>query len=191
MSREHLILTAWKQNKLWPSLLMGLLLANIALFVTATQVIAPKVIRLEEQLVRNQAEARLVRQQGANAATPENILARGRQDLQSFREAIPNKESFSELIGDISVLANRAGLEIDQITYDPEEKPEERLLVYSLSFTVSGSYRQLKKFIHSLEHSPRLIVIQELSLSGSSEKQQESVRMQIRLSTYFTSEVAR
>ncbi|BCA80175.1 type 4a pilus biogenesis protein PilO [Desulfuromonas sp. AOP6] len=191
MAREHLILTAWKQNKLWPSLLMVLLLANIALFVAETQVIAPKVTRLEEQLIKNQAEARLVRQQGANAATPENTLARGRQELQSFREAIPDKESFSELIGDISILASRADLEIDQITYAPEEKPEENLLIYSLSFTVSGSYRQLKKFIHSLEHSPRLIVIHELSLSGSSEKQQESVRMQIRLSTYFTSEGAR
>ena len=191
MSREHLILTAWKQNKLWPSLLMVLLLANVALFVVGNQVIAPKVMRLEEQLVKNQAEARLARQQGTNAATPENILTRGRQDLQSFREAIPGKETFSELIGDVSLLANRAGLEIDQITYAPEEKPEEKLLVYSLSFTVSGSYRQLKKFIHSLEHSPRLIAIQELSLSGSSEKQQEGVRMQIRLSTHFTSEVER
>ena len=188
MAREHLILTAWKQNQYWPSLLLILLLANIALFLTGTQVIAPKVMRLEKQLVKNQAEARLARQQGANAATPEHILAQGRQDLLSFREAIPAKETFGELVGDISMLAGRAGLDIDQITYAPEEKPEEKLLIYSLSFTVSGRYQQLKKFIHALEHSPRLIAIHELSLSGSGEKQRESVRMQIRLSTYFTSE---
>lgn len=185
MAREHLLTTAWRINKSWPSALIGLLLFNLVGFLLLNQVMAPEVASLEKQLIQSQAQARLIKQQGADAATPRNVFTQGEKDLETFRRAIPEKGELSELIGDIFALAGRSGLEIDQIGYAPKELKDEQLLLYSLSFNVAGSYVQIKKFIFSLEHSPRLIVIDAISLSGAKEEQKDNVKMQIRLSTYF------
>jgi len=190
MARESLLATAWRTNKVWPIFLVGVLIVNLAGYLWLSQVTAPHVEDLERQLMESQARARGLKQQGTDTTTPRNIYAQGEKDLETFREAIPEKKDFSELIGDVFALAGRAGLEIDQISYTPKELKEEQLLLYSLSFTVAGSYTQIKKFIFSLEHSPRLIVIDEISFSGARDKDKEGVKMQIRLSTYFRSEIS-
>jgi CBS domain-containing protein len=59
------------------------------------------------------------------------------------------------------------------------------LLRYQLTFTVNGPYRAIKQFVHTLEQSPRLIIIQQVGLQGADQPGGSDVRLQLNLDTFF------
>ncbi|MEJ2699546.1 MAG: type 4a pilus biogenesis protein PilO, partial [Desulfuromonadales bacterium] len=71
----------------------------------------------------------------------------------------------------------------------PKEE-EKGLLSDALSFTVTGKYEQVKKFIFSLEQSKRLIALEQISLSGGEQSGKEQVSLHLKLSTYFRTEAS-
>lgn len=73
------------------------------------------------------------------------------------------------------------------MSYQPELDPETGFLLYGLSFSVDGRYAEIKKFIHLLENSSRIILIDNISLSDKSGKSghPEKVSLQIKLRSYF------
>lgn len=188
MGRESIFLAAWRLNKTVPLLIGGLLLLNVAAYALMTYVVAPGIDNLERRYIERQSSVRQVRQTGAATGSPQEIYQRGVEDLEKYREAIPSRAEFTALIGEIFSLAQRAGLSIDRVGYDPNEIPERGLLRYALNFSLGGDYGQVKRFVYSLEQSERLIIIEELSLRGG-ETAQGDVDLRIRLSTYFRMDV--
>jgi len=186
MARESILLTAWRLNKKIPLLIGGLILLNIAAYAILSNVVGPRLDALERRYIERQSQVRQVRltgQSGAAAGSPREIFRRGEEDLGKFRAAIPSRTEFTALIGEIFSLATNAGLSIDRIGYEPKEITGHELLRYTLNFSVSGDYGQIKRFVYSLEQSDRLIAIEELSLSG--ESKEGKVNLRVRLSTYF------
>ena len=55
---------------------------------------------------------------------------------------------------------------------------------FELNFNVSGEYEQVKRFIHSLEQSSRLLAIKQIGLQGADDK---AVSLRLNLETYFRS----
>ena len=51
-----------------------------------------------------------------------------------------------------------------------------------LKFNVAGDYDQIKRFIHSLEQSTRLIAIKQVGLQSAND---EGVNLRLNLETYF------
>jgi type IV pilus assembly protein PilO len=82
------------------------------------------------------------------------------------------------------VLSNRASLNITQIRYSSEELKKVPLLKFSLNFNVAGNYEQIKKFIHSLEQSSRLITIKQIGLQNV---EGDAVQLGLSLETLFRS----
>jgi type IV pilus assembly protein PilO len=193
MARESILLTAWRLNRRIPILIVGLILLNIAAYVVMSNVVAPRLDALERRYIERQSQVREVRltgQTGAAAGSPREIYRRGVEDLGQFRTAIPPRTEFTALIGEIFSLAGKAGLSIDRIGYDPKEVAGQELLRYTLDFSVSGDYGQIKRFVYSLEQSDRLIAIEELSLSGGEGKSKEGdVNLRVRLTTYFKTDI--
>ncbi|WP_027715751.1 type 4a pilus biogenesis protein PilO [Desulfuromonas sp. TF] len=193
MARESILLTAWRLNRRIPILIVGLILLNIAAYVVMSNVVAPRLDALERRYIERQSQVREVRltgQTGAAAGSPREIYRRGVEDLGQFRTAIPPRTEFTALIGEIFSLAGKAGLSIDRIGYDPKEVAGQGLLRYTLDFSVSGDYGQIKRFVYSLEQSDRLIAIEELSLSGGEGKSKEGdVNLRVRLTTYFKTDI--
>ena len=62
------------------------------------------------------------------------------------------------------------------------EPKEIALLQFSLNFNVMGNYEQIKKFVHSLEQSVRLITIKQISLQGADA---DGVNLRLSLETFF------
>jgi type IV pilus assembly protein PilO len=170
------LLAIWRANRWLPLLLMVWLLFNVGIYLWLSQVFSPQVEEQERQLLRQQNEQRQGGGGGGDALRPI------REDLQTFRQAIPGKSGLTALVQEIFTLAANAGLNIERVAYQPKEVAEHGLLHYGLTFSVSGDYGQLKKFIFSLEQSPRLLIIEEVSLSGSDGS---TVNLNIRLLTYF------
>jgi len=95
---------------------------------------------------------------------------------------VPDYQEFTGLIDELLVLSSRARLNITQISYRSEMLKEAPLLQYSLDFTVTGDYEQLKKFIFALEQSVRLITIKQISLQSAEET---GVNLRLGLETFF------
>jgi type IV pilus assembly protein PilO len=173
----------WKSQRGMLVLVVILLIMNLVLFVAVDQVLVPRVTAQETLFLQQQAELRALRhKQGGAAGTPEQIFVLASQDASRFRQAIPDYEEFTGLIEELLVLSNRARLDITRISYAPEELKEAPLLKFNLNFNVAGDYEQIKKFIHSMEQSVRLLVIKQITLQNSDEK---DVTLQLNLETYF------
>lgn len=162
-----------------------LLVLNVLLFVALGQFIVPKVVEEETRYLKRQSEVRqLLRNQGGTAETPEQLYVLASQDVNKFAQSIPEYRDFTALIEELLVLSNRARLNLAQISYSSEDIEESQLLKFSLNFNVAGNYEQLKKFIHSLEQSSRLITIKKISLQSV---EGDVVKLGLSLETLFHS----
>ncbi len=187
MTRAPLLAALWRQNRLVPVLLLVLLMINIGLQVWRVRGVQPQVVQLEQRLQRQQQELERMRQLGARQDSPEAVYRRGREDLSSFYAMIPARSDLTGLIEELFNMADNAGLEIDRIGYDPQKLEERPLLAYTLMFSVTGNYEQLKNFVYDIETSPRLISLDEIALSGAGEGDRP-VSLNLRFTTYFQAE---
>ncbi|UWZ81175.1 type 4a pilus biogenesis protein PilO [Geoalkalibacter halelectricus] len=174
----------WRQNPVIPAFLAVLLVVNVLLYLSVAYVYGPRVGQLQQQLLRQQAQLRDLELRGEAQVTPRAIYRQGQQDLEAFYAAIPPREDLSRLIGELFHLAGEAGLSIERITYDPQRLREAPLLGYTLVFSVNGNYEQLKRFVFSLEHSPRIIALDEISFSGG-DAARRTTTLNLRFTTYF------
>jgi type IV pilus assembly protein PilO len=179
-------------EQLWKSqrgllILLGVLLAlNVLLIVALDQLMAPRVAEQERRFLQRQAEVRqMLHHQSRAAITPEQLYALASQDVVKFHQAVPEYQEFTALIEELLILANRARLNIAQISYSSEKLKTSPLLKFSLNFNVAGDYGQIKKFIHSLEQSVRLITIRQISLQGEND---DDVNLRLSLETFFRPE---
>ncbi len=186
MARESLLVAAWRFNRKYPLVILGLLFLNLVVYFLMLYLVDPWVGGLERRFIEQQAQARQAQQGLAALATPQSIFRRGQTDLQSFREMVPLRSEYPALMSDLYLLASKAGLDIERISYDPKIVTEAELLRYGLVFSVAGDYGQVKKFVHFLEQSSRLIAIEEIALnSGENDEGKTSVMLRLRLSTYL------
>lgn len=173
----------WKSHHKALVALAVLLVFNLFLFVVVGQWLVPQVIEKETLYLQKQTEMRsLLHSQGGSTKSPEQLYILASQDLSKFSQSVPDYIEFTGLIEELLVLSNRANLNIAQISYSSEELEESSLLKFGLSFNVAGKYEQVKKFIHSLEQSTRLLAIKQVSLQSTDEK---GVNLLLKLETYF------
>ena len=181
----------WKEltGQLWGShrralLLLGvLLILNLLLYATIEQFVAPRVAEQKSHFLKRQAEVRqLLRNQGGATNTPEQAYLMAVEDLTKFRQIIPDYQEFTGLIEELLVLSNSAGLNITRIGYSSAQLKESELMKLDLKFNVAGDYDQIKRFIHSLEQSTRLIAIKQVGLQSAND---EGVNLRLNLETYF------
>jgi len=189
MEREPIWLTAWRLNRFPPLLIAGLFLLTAASYLFLHHYSLPKLDALEKELIARQTQLRQGRQ-NTERKTPAETYRQAMADLQSFRATIPGKNEFPKLLGEIFSLTSQAGLAIDQISYQPKELADQGLLRYGLAFTVRGSYGQVKRFVHSLEQSERLLIIDSLTLSGGRDSGEALVELRLQLATFFLTDPA-
>ena len=176
----------WQSNRKPLILIAALLIVNLTTYVLLQQFFIPRVVDREERFISRQAEARqLLRQAGGNAETPEQLFAQARRDIAEFQNIVPELSEFTGLVDELLMLAYRSQLNIDQISYTHKAAEKVDLLQYDLSFAVNGQYAQLKKFIHALEQSPRIMSIRQIALSSSDELGQAVVSLRLKLETVF------
>lgn len=157
-----------------------LLLANVALALALQLHFVPTVSAREQQLIGRQAELH-----GRSGESPAQLLAQGERDLAVFREQVPPYPEFTGLVAELQGLAEEAGLDLPQISYQHERDKTADLLRCRLTFAVTGAYRDIKLFIHALEQSPRLFIIGQIGLQGVGVDTDTDVRLQLDLETFF------
>ncbi len=189
MAAMSYIKAIWQQNRILPVLIGVLLVLNLAAFSLAEFYLVPRVSSLEQRLLDRQGQLRRQQQGRDPDTTLRTAYRQGREELERFQQAIPEKARFTLLIEDLFAMAHAAGLDIRQIDYSPKVIESNLLLSYTLVFSVGGSYEQIKKFVFALENSPRVIALDELSLSHA-EAEGQSVTMRLRFTTFFRADRA-
>ena len=180
MSPGDFLKQLWAGHRVLLSTVAVLLAANIFAGMALQMYLVPTVSQREQELIRRQAELR-----SGGGDSPAQLYAQGEKDLATFRGKIPPHREFTRLIAELHNLADAAGLDLNQVSYRPEESKESKLLSYTLSFTVVGSYREIKQFIHALEQLPRVIVLRQIGLQGVGQEGDTDVRLQLSLETFF------
>lgn len=170
----------WRGHRYGLMLVGLLLLVNIALAVALQGYLAPAVDAREQLLIRRQADMR----SGTGSEAPAVIYAQGIKDLGEFEKRIPPHREFTGLINELYSAAAETTLELTQISYNRKQE-QETLLRYTLAFSLTGRYADIKKFIHLLEQSPRLMLIEKIGLQGEGREGANEVRLQMNVSTFF------
>ncbi|HKL25968.1 MAG TPA: type 4a pilus biogenesis protein PilO [Desulfuromonadales bacterium] len=192
MQRAGLLRELWQRQRHWLLAVGILLTVNLGLFVVLQQFLVPRVVEREQRFIQRQDQARqLLRESGGFADTPEQHFVRVRQDIARFQSIVPEHEEFTGLIDELLVLAYRADLNIRQIVYDTEDLAEVDLRQYDLSFSVTGSYENLKQFIHALEQSPRIMAIRQIELNTLDRENAEDGSLRLILQTVFRFEAGK
>ncbi len=171
---------------LW-GLALAFFLLNLALFSTYRIVYAGQVVSLRQRLEHREAELRDLQ---AKAAELDKLVESARStrdtlgDLYTHRLA-SERIRFTKVAAEVRELARRSGLEPNSMSYPTEEIEDYGLVKRLFTFSVTGSYVELRRFINLLEVTPTFITLEQVGLSG---EKGADLQIRLTLSTLFADE---
>lgn len=124
----------------------------------------------------------------------ERLIQRSQNNDQEIRSLYEERFStrsarLTRVHAEFRQLARTAGLDPRSITYDEEEIEDFGLIKRTFSFSVAGTYLELRKFINLLELSSSFLTLEEVTLAGEeSEDGGPELRMRLAISTLFARE---
>ncbi len=178
--------------RLWvwvPALLF--FLANASAYVVYRFGFANRVESLEAKLEEKQKELKPLADERSKL---ERLIARSRRNDEEIRSLYDERFStrsqrLTRVTAEVKRLARTAGLNPLQITY-PEERIENYgLIKRAFSFSVDGTYLELRKLINLLELSDSFLTLEEVTLAGEEDTGPE-LHIRLLLSTLFAGEDA-
>lgn len=187
MSLDSGIYRIWRRRPwLWvPPLLF--FVANLALFSTYRVVYAGKVESLRERLVERETQLERLE---ATAAEREALVASARGTREAldrlYTERLGSERArFTKVTAEIRELARRSGLEPASMSYPSEEIEDYGLVKRFFTFSVSGTYVELRQFINLLELTSTFVTLEQVSVTGEEGNQ---LGIRLTLSTLFSEE---
>lgn len=109
------------------------------------------------------------------------LFEKQKQELAGIKQGIPTQKDMPLLVKDLVQTARRLNLSVSSITYDMPKRSGEELAMLSFLFPADGRYGDIRRFIHEVETSDRLVGIQDVKL----EQDRGRVKLQMKLVTYI------
>jgi type IV pilus assembly protein PilO len=178
-----------KRHLIVPLVLFAI--ANVVLYVVV-------VFPLGRQVVSAQAEANLQHQQ-VNAARFDLKMAKATVsgktqadvNLQKFyKDVLPADPAIARRITytRLAQLAHQANVKLEHGVNGISPIKGSALSKLTTTYSLSGDYRDVRRFIYSLETAPEFIVLENVSLTSAGEQQaSRSLAVNLALATYFRS----
>lgn len=106
--------------------------------------------------------------------------------LERAKEMLPTRDDVSGLLGGLTEPGKRTGVSVlSLLPYPPEDLP--KLTKFSFKLQLEGRYRNIGRYLAALETLDRLIVVDNVQLTGS-EGDSRTVQAQVLASTYLFKE---
>ena len=99
-------------------------------------------------------------------------------------KGIPRWEDFTKVMGEVYNKAERLNLLIESASYQPFPVKDSGFVQVTVTMPVTGSYADIKRFVYDLETSPRLFIIENLSL-GSGKGGDGDISLKLILAAHF------
>jgi len=174
------------------------ILVPLALFAALNVVLYVVVVfPLGRQVKAAEAESR-AQHEGLAAARLEyqsakaTVSAKQQADAslqQFYKETLPTDASVARMLtySRLSQLAKQANVKLEHGNNTVTDEKGSTLSKLTTTYALSGEYRDVRKFIYSLETAPEFVVLENVALSSGGDPQARGLTMNIAIATYFKS----
>lgn len=176
-------------------LILPLVLAVIANVLLSALVVFP----LGRQVASAQDEARvrhelLYRAQADYKSAKATVAGKQQADfaLQKFyKDVLPASAGIARKLTytRLAQLARQANVSLEHGNNAVKHEKGSQLSKLTTTYTLSGNYRDVRRFIYSLETAPEFIVLENIGLTSASGEQPQNrgLAMSLEIATYFRS----
>lgn len=163
------------------------LLVNVALYAIVVYPLSKKVAGDEQEA--DSAAAALGAARRDFAAARATVAGKGQadQELRTFySEVLPPDVSGARRITFLRIeqLAQKCNLRVERVTSLPKPQSDSNLVKFIYKASLSGEYRNIRRFIHELETAPEFLVLENVDLRQS-EVENRALNVEMEIATYY------
>lgn len=177
----------WRRRMvLWlPPLLFFAL--NLGFFSTYRLVYADRMEAKRDDLETRQERLASLEREASELSRRVATARNSREQMEAlYRDRLSTERNrFTAVTSEVRELARRAGLEPTAMSYPSEEIEDYGLRNRYFTFSVEGTYIELRQFINLLELTPSFITLEQVRLSDD---EGTRLRIELTLSTLFVEE---
>jgi type IV pilus assembly protein PilO len=176
-----------KRGLIWP--LAIALVVNLVVYAVVVYPLSQKVAGGEQAAEASAAALGAARRNYTAARAA--VAGKGQADIELqkfYTDVLPPDVSGARRITFLRIerLATQAGLRLERETSRPQEQRDSNLVKFTYTATLSGEYRNIRRFIHSLETSPEFLILENVQLSQN-EAERRDLNVTVQIATYYRS----
>ncbi len=174
-----------KRALIWPIAIA--LVINVAIYAMVVYPLSQKVAN-GEQAAQASAAALMAARRDHTAARA-TVSGKGQADIELqkfYGDVLPPDVSGARRITFLRIeqLASQAGLRLERETSSPQEQRESNLVKFTYTASMSGEYRNVRRFIHDLETAPEFLVLENVQVSQG-DAESRALNVSVRIATYY------
>jgi type IV pilus assembly protein PilO len=137
-----------------------------------------------EQLYRAQADYKAAKATVSGKLQADAALQKFYKDVLPASDGLARKLTYTRL----AQLARQAKVTLEHGSNAIKHEKGSQLSKLTTTYTLSGDYRDVRRFIYSLETAPEFIVLENIALtSATGEQSNRALAMNLEIATYFRS----
>ena len=163
------------------------LLVNVALYAVVVYPLSKKVAGDEQEAESAAAALKAARRDFAAAQATVAGKGQADQELRTFySEVLPPDVSGARRITFLRIeqLAQKCNLRVERVTSLPKPQSDSNLVKFIYKASLSGEYRNIRRFIHELETAPEFLVLENVDLRQS-EVENRALNVEMEIATYY------
>lgn len=162
------------------------LVVNLLVYALLVYPLSQRVANVEQRTQAAEQALAAARADHAQAAGTLTGKDRASTELATFYEdVLPPDLSAARRMTQLRLaqLARQSGLTFERATYEPVVDRDSTLTRLRIDMTLSGSYAEIRTFLHQLEIAPEFVVVDNVQLSEGAES--GALVVSLELSTYY------
>jgi Tfp pilus assembly protein PilO len=162
--------------------------ANVLLFVVLVFPLGRQVASAEVESQQQRELLRNARQDAASARATVQGKQQADVSLRKFyQDVLPANASAARGITyrRLSQLARESNLRLERGTNEPKREKDSNLEKITTTYTLSGDYRDVRRFIYALETSPEFMVLENVALTAPSDERERGLSVRLDVATYY------
>jgi Tfp pilus assembly protein PilO len=177
-----------KRALIWPIAIA--LILNVALYAIVVYPLSKKVAGGEQAAAAAAAALQAARRDHAAARATIAGKAQADVELEKFYgEVLPPDMSGARRITFLRIeqLAAQSDLRLERETSNPKAQHDSQLVKFTYTAALSGEYRNIRRFIHSLETAPEFLVLENVELTQN-QAEKSALNVSLQIATYYRAE---
>lgn len=177
---------AEKRSLVWPLALV--LIANAVVYGLVVYPMSQKVAMGEQEATAANFALLTARREHANARA--TVTGKGQADAELkkfYSDVLPPDLSGARRISYLPLehLAEESNLRLERQSLSPDERNQGGLAKLTTTATLTGEYRDIRKFLHQLETRPEFIVLENVDLTQNESEMSRGITVTVQVATYF------
>ena len=177
---------AEKRSLVWPLALV--LVANAVVYALVVYPLSQKVAMGEQEATAANFALVTARREHANARA--TVTGKGQADAELkkfYSDVLPPDLSGARRITYLPLehLAEESNLRLERQALSSDERNEGGLAKLTTTATLTGEYRDIRRFLHQLETRPEFIVLENVDLTQNESEMSRGITVTVQVATYF------